>query len=155
MRRNDREIIDFKKMIEIVNTCDCCRLGLTDNSASYIVPLNFGYEVQGETLILYFHGADEGKKIDLIRKNQIASFEMDTKHELIQSEIPCSYSYLYQSVMGVGTIGLIKNPDEKIHALHQIMAHYSGKTAWIFPEKATDKVCIIKLEVTSWSCKEH
>ena len=41
MRRKDREVTDFDKMMEILSACDCCRLGLVDENGAYIVPLNF------------------------------------------------------------------------------------------------------------------
>lgn len=44
MRREDREITDFDAMLQIVQDCDCCRLGLAENGTVYIVPLNFGWE---------------------------------------------------------------------------------------------------------------
>lgn len=43
MRRNDREINDFKDMINIMSECDCCRIGFTESDGgTYIVPMNFG-----------------------------------------------------------------------------------------------------------------
>ena len=155
MRRKDREIVDFNKMIEILDKCDCCHIGLTDNNDTYIVPLNFGYEVHDGMLTLYFHSALVGKKIDLIEKQKSASFEMDTKHELITGEIACDYSYLYQSIMGKGSIQIINNYDEKIYGLKRIMSHYSDKHDWKFDDKQVNAVSVIKLEVKEWSCKEH
>lgn len=35
MRRKDREIADFHKMIEILKECDCCRIGLVDDNGTY------------------------------------------------------------------------------------------------------------------------
>ena len=102
MRRADREIREFDRMLAVADACDCCRLGLLDDAGAYIVPLNFGYEAEGEKLTLYFHGAGQGKKIDLIREQKSASFEMDTRHALVEGETACAYSYRYQSVMGRG-----------------------------------------------------
>ena len=42
MRRKDREVTDFSRMLEIVQRCDCCRIGLVEDGEAYIVPLNFG-----------------------------------------------------------------------------------------------------------------
>ena len=155
MRRKDREIINFNKMIEILDKCDCCRIGLTDNNDTYIVPLNFGYEVHDEMITLYFHSALVGKKIDLIEKQKNASFEMDTKHELITGKIACNYSYLYQSIMGKGSIQIINNYDEKVYGLKRIMSHYSDKNDWKFDVKQVNAVSVLKLDVKEWSCKEH
>ena len=65
MRRSDREIIDKKEIIEIIRKCDVCRIVLNDKDYPYIVPLNFGMDIQDGKIVFYFHGADEGKKYDL------------------------------------------------------------------------------------------
>ena len=83
MRRSDREITDFQELITVMRGCDVCRLALHDEPYPYILPLNFGLEVDGETVRLYFHGANTGTKYDLIAKNPNVSFEMDRGHELI------------------------------------------------------------------------
>ena len=65
MRRSDREITDFQELITVMRGCDVCRLALHDEPYPYILPLNFGLEVDGETVRLYFHGASTGTKYDL------------------------------------------------------------------------------------------
>ena len=74
MRRKDREVTDFSKMIDILKSCDCCRLGLVDGNEAYIVPMNFGYDVTADEVTLYFHCAKEGHKIDAIKNYEKASF---------------------------------------------------------------------------------
>ena len=86
MRRSDREITDFEKMIDIVRDCDVCRLAINTDGAPYIIPLNFGMSVDDGVLALYFHGALEGTKYDLIEKDPHVSFEMDCSHELYIDE---------------------------------------------------------------------
>lgn len=155
MRRNDREITEQNKMMEILSACECCRLGLIDENGAYIVPLNFGYEEVEGKIFLYFHGAAAGKKFDLIRMQKKASFELDRKHQLIEGETACTYSYLYQSIMGNGKIQILNNYEEKIHALRMLMSHYSDKKDWNFKKEQVEKIAVIKMEVTNWSCKEH
>ena len=46
MRRSDREIKDFGKIVEIIKKCDVCRIAMNDGDFPYIVPLNFGTEVK-------------------------------------------------------------------------------------------------------------
>ena len=97
MRRSDREVKDVKEIIEIMKRCDVCRLALNDESGfPYIIPLNFGLIVKNGRdasavprdlrindskdsvgIRLFFHGALEGTKIDLMRRDPRASFEMD------------------------------------------------------------------------------
>ncbi|UTY39936.1 pyridoxamine 5'-phosphate oxidase family protein [Allocoprobacillus halotolerans] len=56
MRRKDREITDFHEIMNIINKCDTCRVALFDEEYPYIVPLNFGVDVQDEQVCFYFHG---------------------------------------------------------------------------------------------------
>ena len=70
MRRKDREITDFDEMMKIIAKCDTCRLALFDDEFPYIIPLNFGTNIENGQLYLYFHSAKEGTKLDLIRKNE-------------------------------------------------------------------------------------
>ena len=155
MRRKDREITDFKKMIEIVDACDCARLGLVDEGMAYIVPMNFGYEVNDQQLCLYFHCAKEGKKIELIRRQNVVSFEMDTKHNIVLHDVACDSTCFYQSIMGKGTIQIVQDLDEKKHGLQKIMDQYSNTKQWEFNNHVLSNVCVLKLEVSSWTCKEH
>lgn len=155
MRRKDREVKDFGKMLDIMRSCDCCRIGLVDNDEAYIVPMNFGYEEFEGNIILYFHCAEEGRKLDLISRQKNAVFEMDTGHGLAEGDSACQFSYLYKCIMGKGEIEILKDNDAKIHGLQRIMAHYSNAADWKFSQEAVDRIRVLKLSVTEWLCKEH
>ena len=157
MRRKDREVLDEVKIDEFIRNCDCCRIGFYDkeNNEVYIVPLNFGYSNVDNKKVFYFHGAKEGRKIELISKTKKVSFEMDSNHELIVGKMACNYSERYQSVMGTGLISFVEDKDEKIAALNEIMFQSTGKKDWEFPEPMLNAVAVFKIEVTSLSCKEH
>ena len=77
MRRKDREVTGFSEIMKIVEQCEIVRLGLSDGDYPYIVPMNFAYEVKGEQLYLYVHGAMAGKRYELLTQNPVCSFEMD------------------------------------------------------------------------------
>lgn len=155
MRRKDREIIEFEKVISIIDACECCRLGLVDDNEAYIVPMNFGYEVINDTITLYFHCARKGRKIDILSKQRKGSFEMDTKHYLMEGQIGCDFSYLYQCVIGKGKIELLDSEEEKLYGLQQIMKHYTKKDNWNYESKMVDMIYVLKFLVEEWSCKEH
>ena len=157
MRRKDREVLDEVKIDKFIRNCDYCRIGFYDkeNDEVYIVPLNFGYSNIDNKRVFYFHGAKEGRKIELISKTKKVSFEMDSNHELIVGKMACNYSERYQSVMGTGLISFVEDKDEKIAALNEIMFQSTGKKDWDFPEPMLNGVAVFKIEVTSLSCKEH
>ena len=108
MRRKDREITDFQELIAIMKKCDVCRIALNDSSGyPYILPLNFGMEIEGEKVILYFHGAPEGKKYELMQADSKVSFEMDYGHALEMAEdtnsCRCTSSVAVHKVPKYGT----------------------------------------------------
>lgn len=158
MRRKDREITDSQSIIDIIQNCQCCRIGFQDDGEVYIVPLNFGFECNEQRIIFYFHGAKVGRKIDLIAKNPNVGFEMDTNHEVYTKSdngTACTYTARFQSVIGTGKVSMVANTDEKKHGLLLLMQHTTQKCEWLFDEKMLNAVAVFKLEVEKLSCKEH
>ena len=155
MRRKDREIIDEEIIEKIIKSCSSCRIGLVDDGEAYIVPLNFGYEKLENKINLYFHGAKEGRKIDIINKINKGTFQMDTDNKLHEAEKACRYSYRFASIMGVGEIYLLSSNEEKIKGLNFIMSQYTGKSKWDFDEEKLNATAVIKLEVKKLTCKVH
>lgn len=155
MRRKDREVTDSVLISDIIGRCTCCRIGFFDDGEVYIVPLNFGYEVKDNTYVFYFHGAKEGRKIDLIQKNPIVGFEMDTDYALNEADIVCNYSARFRSIIGNGIVSIVSEIEEKKHGLSRLMEHNTGKKEWDFDDKMVNAVAVFKLVVTKMSCKEH
>lgn len=145
MRRKDREITDLDRIQDIIASCDVCRLALHDEEYPYIVPLNFGFERQGDAFVLYFHCARVGKKLDLLRKNNRVSFEMDTARKLIDGPEACDYTMEFESVIGTGTAELVQGED-KLHGLRLLMKQYvPDDREWTFGEKMVQAVEVIRL----------
>ena len=158
MRRKDREVTDPIKIADIISRCTCCRIGFNDGGEVYIVPLNFGYAIKDNTCTFYFHGAKEGRKIDLINKNPEVGFEMDTDFAVYshgEAEAACTYTARFQSIIGNGTVSIVSDTEEKKLGLSLLMEHSAGKREWTFDDKMFNAVAVFKLEVTKMSCKEH
>ena len=98
----------------------------------------------------------EGKKLELIKAHPQASFCMDTGHELVKGEAPCSWSFRYESVMGQGELTQVQDPEEKRHGLQTVMEHYSGSEAPVeFPDEMMHRVVILKLNAKNLTGKQH
>ncbi len=155
MRRKERAVTDAAKLEEIVQKCQCCRIGLADNGQVYIVPLSFGYVKENGQYTLYFHSAKEGRKMDLIRKSPEAGFEMDTDYALKTAGSACGHSAYFKSIIGCGRIYIVEDAEEKKLGLRAIMEHTAGTGDWEFTEKMLDAVCVLKLIVSEMSGKEN
>ena len=153
MRRKDREITDFNEIIEIIKKCDVCRIALNDEDFPYIVPLNFGLDVQGEQVFFYFHAAMEGKKLDLIAKDNRATFEMDCDHNFILYGEQMSCTMGYASVIGHGTIETVKDED-KYEALKILMRQYHAED-FKFNTDMIKVTTVLKMTVTDMTGKRR
>lgn len=127
MRRQDREIRSMEDILNVMDKCAICRLGLYDRGEVYVVPLSFGYLWEEGVLTLYFHGAKEGRKLDVMRDCPEVGFEMDCGYELHESDIPCQVSCAYESVIGNGRAALVEDPDEKCRGLEALLRAGTGR----------------------------
>ncbi|HBU12236.1 MAG TPA: pyridoxamine 5'-phosphate oxidase family protein [Clostridiales bacterium] len=155
MRRTDREITNKAEIIKIIEKCDVCRLGLSDHNMPYVVPMNFGFEYTKGKLVLFFHGASEGKKLQIIQNNPLACFEMDCSLKLIEGRQAHQYSMEYESVVGNGTITICSEKAEKIKGLTQLMKKYAKNREFDFPDSVLESVAVFKLEVADFTGKRH
>ncbi len=155
MRRKDREVSDWAGILAVVSQCKCCRLGFYDDGEIYILPLNFGYAFKEDELYLYFHGAKEGRKIELIKRGGSVGFEMDCAYEFILGESACNSTAHYQSIIGNGDISFVAGYAPRLAALKSIMRQQTGQDDWHFEEAALDSVAIFEVKVTKLSCKIH
>ena len=154
MRRNDREITDIKEICGIILKCDVCRIALNNKGFPYIIPLNFGYCVQNGKITLYFHGAAEGTKHELIAADNRTGFEMDCSHRLVLDSVKGRCTMEYQSVAGTGMITPVTDDEEKYRALCHIMKHYRSGD---FPinKPLISKTAVFMLTVEQITAKSH
>ena len=148
MRRNEREITDRKDIDDIIRCCRVCHLAMCDDGQPYIVPLNFGYDGRS----LYFHTAPEGRKIDIIKRNNRVGFEFDILHDIVTAEQACKWGAKYESVMGSGTAEIVDDLEAKKEALEWIMRQY-GNGAWDFKEEILKKTLVLRVRILEISGK--
>lgn len=158
MRRTDREITDRNEIADILRKSDACHLALVENGMPYIVALNYGFSwdsLNADMMpVLYFHCANAGRKLDVIRKNGNAAFFIDTGHELVRGEKDCDWSMKYQSVAGNGSIAFVEDEAEKKRGLDLLMNHYSGRTEFSYNEALFARTVVLKLTVASITGKK-
>ena len=101
----------------------------------------------------YCHGAKEGKKLDVIRKNASVAFEMDCQNALQHGETACTHSYYYASVLGEGKAEILEG-DEKRKGLSALMLHMAGRND-VFTAEMADKVAVIAIRVDALTAKKR
>lgn len=154
MRQSKRQIEDFAEILEILEKADACRIALADGDQPYLVALNHGV-VTEPGFALFFHCANEGRKLEILRRNPRACFQVDVDHELLRADHACGYSMNYRSVVGFGTLSIVTDPAERRRGLDALMRHYGGKSdGWEYLEKNLGLTTVLKLSVEEWSGKK-
>ena len=154
MRRSDREIKDIHEIESIISRADACRVAFTDGEIPYIVTMNFGY-MGGSEMVLYFHCASQGRKLDMLKKNNKVCFQMDTDHKLIKGEAACDFGMSYSSIVGWGKVYIISDEIEKRKGLDLIMRHFSTDVELQYKDEIFKRTTILKLEISEISCKKR
>ena len=149
MRREDKEVTDVTEIENIIRKASVCRLGLCENEHPYIVPLCFGYKDN----VLYFHSAPDGRKLDILRKNNNVCFEIDIDNVLVKAEKACDCSTKYKSVIGFGKAELIDGAEAKRKALDIIIDNYSNRS-FEYPTEAVKNTAVIRVEIESMTGKQ-
>ena len=152
MRKADREIKNKEEIIDIIKRCDVIRLAFNNGDYPYILPLNFGFEIKNDKVIFYLHSALEGTKVEIMKKDNRASFEMDTKHELQYYEEKGYCTMSYESVIGRGRIRILSE-EEKMNALKKLMGHYHESEDTYFNPAAISRTLVYSLEVEVMTAK--
>jgi len=142
MRRKDRQIIDRETIDTIIRRSTVCRLGLCDDNQPYIVPLSFGYDGR----FLYVHAALEGRKVDILKRNNRVCFEFDRLEEVTSADQACNWSMRYESVIGFGVAERVEDFDSKTTALNRIMRQYSSSD-WTFNEQAVSSTLVYRIRI--------
>jgi nitroimidazol reductase NimA-like FMN-containing flavoprotein (pyridoxamine 5'-phosphate oxidase superfamily) len=154
MRRADREISEMSEIESIISRADVCRIAFADNNTPYIVTMNFGYK-GGKQPSLYFHCAPDGRKLEMMEKNESVCFEMDTDHKLYSGEKGCDWGMNFSSIIGYGKLRKITDHLAKKDGLDCIMAHYSDQKRFDYDEKILSRTTILKLEIEEMTGKKR
>jgi uncharacterized protein len=151
MRKAERELRDPFDLLAIMKEALVCRIGLSDNGAPYVVPMNFGL---GENC-LYLHCAAEGRKLDIIRRNDRVCFEMDLLRKVKRSETACGWGARYESVIGFGRAVPVHDAAEKRRGLDAIMNHYGAEGPFLYPDDILAKTTVIRIDIESITGKRR
>jgi len=150
MRRSKREIHDKNEIIKFLSEINICRIGFFDKDYPYVVPVHFAFNDD----CIYFHCANEGKKIELIKQNPKVCFEADKEKAILRNEKACGWSSSFISVIAFGTASFLKKSNEKEKALALLMKKFSGRADWEFSEANLERVNVVKIVISEMTGKQ-
>lgn len=142
MRKAAREITDRAELEGVLAKAEVLFLALHDEPAPYVVPLNFAY-AEGA---LWFHGAREGAKLDLIRRDPRVGFSAVADARIVPGAAACDFTASGASVVGRGTARIVTEPEERRRGLDALMRRHGMERA-AYRAESLARTCVVRLDV--------
>jgi len=133
MRRIEREITSIDKINSIIEQGKFATIAMCYQHSPYVITLSYGYNRESQTL--YFHSANSGKKVDILKANPEICMTVIQDDGYIDGE--CGHSY--KSVVIYGKMELIENDMEKRNGIEIIINHLESKPKMIIDKFDTMK----------------
>ncbi|MBT2573908.1 pyridoxamine 5'-phosphate oxidase family protein [Bacillus sp. ISL-51] len=120
VRASHKECTDQTRIDDFLTKTQIGYLGLADQDIPYVIPLNFIWK-EG---CFFFHGASEGRKIDMIHTNPKACFTVSEQYGTMVSPIPAKTDTAYMSVVAGGTVEMVTDADEGTAVMQAMLDKY-------------------------------
>ena len=152
IRRKEKAIIETSKMKEIISNAKHITIAMCNNDEPYLVTISHGYNP--ESNVIYFHCANEGKKIDFIKKNNVVWGQalIDKGYVLGKCD------HLYATTQFRGKVSFINDFEEKRNALINMIRKLEDNPEEAINKQITEKavkhICIGKIIIDYMSGKE-
>jgi nitroimidazol reductase NimA-like FMN-containing flavoprotein (pyridoxamine 5'-phosphate oxidase superfamily) len=136
MRRKEKAIESEDEMFSILERAKYVTLAMYANNEPYLVTLSHGPDRQNRCI--YFHCAHEGKKIDILKKNNIVWGQAIDDYGYAEG----ACDHLYATTQFKGQVTFIQDVEEKERALRIMIYRLEPE-----PEK------VIESQITPQSLK--
>ena len=138
-------------MDKILKNAELLHLAMNDNGAPYALCVNFGYD--GEAI--YIHGADEGRKIDILKGNPEVCFQAYTDYQMVVKKKACHFTARYRSVVGMGRAEFLTAPQDKRYGLDILMRQCAPGEEYTFGDDVVGRTAVIRIAIESMTGKQN
>jgi len=152
MRRKDKEITDLGEMKENLTTTKFVTIAMCSNGEPYLVTLSHGYDEDRNCI--YFHCAREGKKIDILRANNLVWGQALVDRGYVQG----ACDHMYSTTQFRGRVTFVEDMKEKEHALRVMIESLDDNPRQILKSQLTpesmQRVMIGRIDIDYMSGKK-
>lgn len=133
IRRKEKEIENKDEMISIIESVQYITVAMSLNNEPYLVTLSHGYDRKKNCI--YFHCAQEGKKVDILRENNVVWGQAFVDNGYVDG----SCDHLYATTQFKGQVSFIEDSKEKRHALSIMIDQLESDPAKVIEPQMTEK----------------
>lgn len=160
IRMINRACTDEKQVKQFLEGAQTAFLGLVDQHMPYVIPLNYVYK-DGS---FYFHGANEGRKIDILTNNRNACITISENYGTMVDPIPAETDTAYISVVANGLVEFVTDLNEATAAMQAMLDKYvpnyyltrlSKTHIEKYQSSLGSKTLVLKVKPIKLTAKEH
>jgi len=155
MRRTELQITEFDDIVDVLRRCQVGHLGLISDGGPYVVPVNFGAEVVDGRVVVWCHGAPEGRKVDAIRADDRVCFEAEVCHEVVTDVSVPQMTSVYESVIGWGRAVVVTDQADALHGLTVLVDAVAPGRSRELPQRVPSNVAVLRIELDRITGKRH
>ena len=152
IRRKEKAIDSQEEMVEILKNARYVTVAMCFENEPYLVTLSHGYDEKQNCI--YFHCADQGKKIDILKSNPVVWGQALEDLGYVQGKC----DHLFATVQFRGIVQFVEEAQDKRHALEvmiESLEHNPNSVKEIqLTEKAIHRVTIGRIAVEFLSGKK-
>ena len=152
IRRQDR-LLDEARAREILASAHYGYLSMIDlDGKPYGVPLNFVWDSEGLGDCIYFHCANDGRKLDIIECHEFVSFCVVGDVNLL----PSQFTTEYESIILNGEATIITSDEERMYALELLLKKLSPNDMEVgmkYARKSFYRTELVRIDIETWSGK--
>ena len=133
IRRKEKAIESKEEIIAIIQKAQHITVAMSVKDEPYLVTLSHGYDA--DNYCIYFHCAQEGKKVDILNENNIVWGQA-----LIDKGYAAgSCDHLYATAQFRGRVTFVNDIDEKERALRIMIHAIEPEPEKLIEEQVTEK----------------
>ncbi|MDR1394113.1 MAG: pyridoxamine 5'-phosphate oxidase family protein [Bifidobacteriaceae bacterium] len=155
MRRTDRAVTDPDEIDAILRRCEVGRLGLWSHGEPYVVPLHFAHIWSGDQVVVYIHGAGEGRKIEAISQGGRACFEADRRIETVDHARVCRIGATFESAIGWGLPEVCGQSELMMEGLVALLDKYSPGRSGELTQRDAAMVTVLRMPLDTITAKRR
>jgi len=133
IRRKEKAIESKEEMIAILEKSKYVTIAMCEDNVPYLVTLSHGFD--REKNCIYFHCAQEGKKVDILSKHNTIWGQAIEDHGYAEG----SCDHLYATTQFNGKVTFIKDVKEKEHALRIMINSLEPNPQSVTDEQITER----------------
>ncbi len=136
IRRKEKAIEKKSEMIALLKQAKYIHIAMCSQNEPYLIALSHGYDDNRNCI--YFHCAKEGKKIDILKENDIVWGQALVDHGYVQGKC----DHLYSTTQFRGKVTFLTDIEEKRRALHVMINQLEENPDEVIKEQITENSLI-------------